>query len=266
MLGSTRSFIVYCVVWAFTTSVSAATIRIEPSADNWISSCSSGCTTNNGGMDQLRVRTSWWGPQGSKEPKNFRSMLDFDLADLPGDSGLITDATLGLYYFNYGAAQGHTDPAGRTYDVHQVTNSWAEMKSTWQARDDYDQPSPVYWDGYNAGVPSYQPGGGDFAPIAHASAIVPSSTGNWMTWNVTQLVKDWVDGSADHGLIIKDSDEIESDPGGGNISYMAQFRSVEFSDPALWPYLEVTYIPEPGALLLLGTGFACLVGCRREKS
>ena len=33
-----------------------ATVQLEPVADNWISSCSTGCTVNYGDMDELRVR------------------------------------------------------------------------------------------------------------------------------------------------------------------------------------------------------------------
>ncbi len=253
-----------CVIAA--PQVEADTATLSPEADNWLSSCSAGCTVNNGAMDQLRVRASWWGPPGGKEPKNFRSVLNFDLSGLPGDSSLITSATLGLYYFSYGGAQGHTDPAGRTCNVHRLTNSWTETGSTWQARDGYDQPTPVYWDACNAGSPSYQPGGGDFVPTAAASAVVPAGTADWMTWDVTCLVKDWVDGTANHGLIIKDSDEIESDPGGGNISYLLMFHSSEFSNTAFRPYLEVNYVPEPSALLLFGTGFAGLVRSWRRKT
>ncbi len=245
--------------------VGAATVTLNPTADNWISSCSSGSTVNNGAMTEVRVRTSWWGPGGSQEPKNFRSLLQFDLASLPEDPNLITSATVGLYYFNYSGSSGHSDPVGRTIDVHSLTRPWTQNGSTWLARDDYDQPSPVYWDSYLAGVPGYQPGGADFDPSAVASAVVPAAFG-WMTWDVTDLVTGWLGGQDNFGLLLKDSDEIESNPG-GKVSYMARFRSAEYADDTtLRPYLEVSYIPEPTTAVLLGMGLVALGRIRRGRS
>ncbi len=235
---------------------------LEPAADNWINSCSSGCTVNGGADAEIRVRTSWWGGQ-TKEPKNFRSLLQFDLASLPpaiqADPGLITSATLGLYYWS----APHDDPAGRTYVVHRVTNSWDEMNSTWQARDDYQEASPVYWDPFNTGVPAYQPGGGDFASTVYATAAVPHSTDTWMTWNVTGLVREWVAGThANLGLIVKDASEIEGNPGSGAVSYHARFRSRDYQDTGLRPYLEV--VPEPATIALVGLGTVALAVSRRR--
>ena len=237
------------------------TVTLEPLADNWISSCSTGCSVNNGTMDELRVRSSWWGSPGNREPKNFRPLLAFDVASLPVDEDLITQATLGLYYFT----KPHDDPVGRTYEVHRLTNAWEETDSTWQARDDYNTPDPDYWDTYSAGTPSYQPGGGDFVATPYASATVPGSTGQWMTWDITLLIQEWVAGTYDNlGLLLKDSTEFESDPGGGTVSYLACFRSHEHTNAALRPHLEVTYIPEPSSLGLMGLGLVVLLR-RRSK-
>jgi len=54
---------------------------------------------------------------------------------------------------------------------------------------------------------------------------------------------------ANHGLIIMDANEVESDPGGGTFSYLARFRSREYSNSAFWPHLEVVLRDElPGDL------------------
>ena len=106
---------------------------LDPVADNWISSCGSGCTVNNGDDTELRVRTAALFDEPPREIKNFRSLLQFDLLVLPEvpEGSQITRATLGLYYFKY-----HWDnPVGREYAVHRVTSSWDEMGSTWQSRD-----------------------------------------------------------------------------------------------------------------------------------
>ncbi len=232
-----RTMCLLCFLTAASTA-QAATVQLEPLADNWISSCSSNCTTNYGDTTELRVRTSWWGPLGSREPKNFRSLLQFDLSSVPAPADRITDATLRLYYYEW----RHADPVGRVYEVHRLTNTWDETHSTWQARDDHNTPDPVYWDSYDSGVPPYQPGGGDFAVTVDASAVVPAGAGQWMSWDVTDLVKEWVGGTCDNvGLTVKDGVEIAVDPGGGTISHIAKFRSREYADGLVRPYLEVTY-------------------------
>lgn len=253
-----QNLMVVSAILAAVATTQADTVRLEPTADNWISSCSSGSTVNNGTDDYLRVRSSWWGPAGAKEPKNFRSLLQFELSSLPGDSSLIAEARLGLYYFS----APHADPAGRTYDVYAVTHDWSETGATWQARENYDQASPTYWDGYSAGTPTYQPGGADIEALSVASAIVPAATDTWMTWDVSDLLAGWIDNpSSRHGLLVKDANEVAANPG-GNISHHAQFRSREFSDPTLRPYLEVTYVPEPGTVLVLCVGLTGIVARR----
>jgi len=252
-----RSCVVFGVMLLLVSAstVQGETVNLGALADNWISSCSSGSLVNNGGQDELRVRSSWWGSAGDREPKNFRSLLSFDLADLPEDEDLITQANLGLYYFD----KPDYDPVGHTYEVHRIVNEWDEMNSTWLARDDYSLENPVYWDSYDAGQPPYQPGGGDFATEVYASAVTPADVGQWMTWDVTELVKEWVgETHDDFGLLIRDSVEIESDPGGGTISYHARFRSSEFSESEFHPFLEVTYVPEPASLVLMVLGAAML--------
>ncbi len=222
-------------VWASATlPPEAGAQTLYPVADNWINSCSSGYTANYGNDMELRVRTAaLWG-----DIKNMRTLLQFDMSQVAVDTHLITGATLGLYLHTY----HWDDPEGRTYHVHRVTNPWDELESNWPARDDYQSASPVYWDSYNAGVPAYRPGGGDFAPTVYASTVVPA-VGNWTTWDVTDLVMEWLEGTRDNcGLLIKDADEFEAYPGYETISPLAQFRSTNYWDEALWPYLQVNYI------------------------
>ncbi len=215
-------------------SVYADKIILEPLADNWISSCSSGSLINNGTHLDMRVRTSWYGNPG--EVKNFRTLLRFCESCIPSDMQ-VADIKLALYYYT----THNGDPAGRIYNVHKVTNNWQETGSAWQVRENFGLPgSELYWEAYTLGVPSYLPGGGDYSPEIESSAIVPSSTGEWMHWDVKSLFSSWQDGThANHGLLLKDSAEFTGDPGQSWISYMAQFRSREYSLEQFRPHLQI---------------------------
>ena len=205
-----------------------------PAADTWLSSCSSGADTNRGDHSDVWIRTAaLWG-----DLKNFRGLLHFDLSGLPIPPEWITEARLNLYFYGY-----HWDsPEGRTYNVYGVTSSWVEMECTWRAREDYYTPSPVYWDSYLDGVPEYQPGGGDFDPVAYAQATVPAP-GNWMSWEVTDPVREWVgEVHPNLGLLIKDDDEFEQYPGYDQAWGPAHFYSSDYYDEVYWPYLEVSYV------------------------
>ena len=232
--------IVLLTAAVFVGRADAAAVTFDPDADNWISSCSSGCTVNNGAGTELRVRSAaLWG-----DIKNFRSLLRFDLSGLSVDPRRISRATLNIYYYKY----HWNNPCGRQYVVQRVTSAWSELECTWQARDLYNDPDPLYWNGYLSGVPAYQPGGGDVDPLVYASAEVPDIGDGvpfdetWMTWDVTELVLEWVGAvHPNEGVIVKDAEEYEEyveDIAWGP----AQFLSTDYYDDAFWPYVEVTYI------------------------
>ncbi len=253
--------IIFLVSVLFVMSLSSLSFAstFTASADNWINSCSNGSNFNNGANEELRVRSAWWGP-GSGEAKNFRSILQFDLAGIC-DCENIIGATLNMYYYD----TKMSDPEGRTYDVHAVTNSWTESGSTWKMRDGVNSPgSEVYWDAYNNGIPTYQPGGSDYDSSVAASAIVPVGFG-WMSWDVTDLVKGWACGTIENnGLIVKDSAEFVSNPG-SKTSLDAWFYSADYSDPAFRPYIDVQCVPEPSSLAALAAGIPFTLAFARRK-
>lgn len=249
------------VVFVMSLSSLSFASTFKASADNWINSCSNGSNFNNGTNTELRVRSAWWGP-GSGEAKNFRSILQFDLAGIC-DCEDIVSASLNLYYFD----SKMSDPVGRTYDVHAITNSWTESGSTWKMRDGVDDPgNEVYWDAYTNGVPAYQPGGADYDSSVAASTTVPAAFG-WVSWDITDLVKDWACGTTDnYGLVVKDSAEFDTNPG-SKISLDAWFYSADFENTALRPYIDVQCVPEPSSFAALAAGIPfALAFARRKRS
>lgn len=239
-IGGLRASFVVIVATCFLSRLEAASIIVYPEADNWISSCTSGSTVNNGGDTELRVRSAGlWG-----DVKDFRSLLRFDLAAVSVDTRRISQVTLNLYYYQYHWA----NPKERQYSVHRITTSWEEMQSSWQARDDHDTPDPLYWDSYLAGVPVWDPGGGDFDPPVYASAEVPDIGDGagfdetWMTWKVTDLVLEWMNEvHPNEGLLLRDAEETEEYT--EDVSWgPAQFRSADHAEEPLRPHLGVVCI------------------------
>ncbi|UCF11744.1 MAG: DNRLRE domain-containing protein [Thermoplasmatales archaeon] len=92
------------------------------------------------------------------------SLITFDISSVPSDS-IILSAELKLYYHQWYA----NNPAGRQLNLYKITSDWDEETATWN-----NQPS--------------------YASQPTTSSPVPSSTGTWMEWDVTEDIKDFVSG------------------------------------------------------------------------
>lgn len=152
--------------------------------------------TNNGSFYGVIVRCM------NLNPGELDALLRFDVNCIPAGA-TVKSATLGLYYFH-----NNDDPAaGRQLNVYHITKAWDEGTVTWDNR-----PS------YNATVID--------------SAYVPGSYG-WMTWDVTNSVQEFVDGTkTNYGWQVMD---VETS---GNS--MIYFYSKEYgTDPNKRPYLQL---------------------------
>jgi hypothetical protein len=143
------------------------------------------------------------------EDNNYEidSLIMFDLFSIPS-TAIIHSASIHLYYYDW----SETNPAGRNLTLYLLTSSWTEEYANWYAK------------------PSY-------TIIPSSSAIVPNSTEQWMTWDVTSDVQYLVNERAYYGWRIAD----ETNWNQPDIP-MTYFRTKENENYI--PYLEITYTTE----------------------
>lgn len=128
---------------------------------------------NTGSHDEMKVRNEY-GDNGSSGWE-WSSLVRFDLSYYP-QGVIIKSATLKLYYWDW----KDNDPAGNDLTLYRLKEKWSESTVTWN-----NQPShhSVYTD----------------------KDTVPSDTGAWMAWDVTDDVQDMLDGKiSNYGWILRD--------------------------------------------------------------
>ncbi|MEJ5200507.1 MAG: DNRLRE domain-containing protein, partial [Anaerolineae bacterium] len=147
----------------------AASTTLYPVADTWVNYFLP--NNNYGTTTQLRVGSSECPGQGF--PDRGRALLRFDLSALPAGQ-VIQSASLQLY-LNY-AYTGSGGATINTIGLHRVTANWTETGSTWNS----------------------QPG---HSSTAYDTTDVGTATGAWYSWDATQLVREWYQGTySNYGL------------------------------------------------------------------
>jgi hypothetical protein len=149
---------------------------------------------------------------GGDDDKVWRAALHFPLSAVPPGS-VVLAATLFLSFDGVCLAPRKTERpcAARPYtiDVHPIFSfDWFHEREV------------------------------DIGPLA-ARGSFWAGTSQRLSWDVTELVIEWVEyGAPNHGLLLKlaegEEDFFVSGP---------RLASVEFANPALRPLLEVTYLP-----------------------
>ncbi|MFH1614581.1 MAG: DNRLRE domain-containing protein [Planctomycetota bacterium] len=159
------------------------------------------------------------------------ALLQFDISAIPAGM-VITDAK--FYYADY----WNSSPPEQLplyAEVHEATNAWNAATETWNSYKGKGNP------GYDSAVL----GLADFDTI-----------GTWVMKDVSGLaglVQNWLDTGTNNGIYLK-LDTV-------NAGYWCQTTSTW---PAgTYPYMEITYIPEPATIGLLSLG--AIVLYRRRK-
>jgi hypothetical protein len=135
--------------------------------------------------------------------KKSRSLLKFDLSGISGLS--ISEAKLYLRVKSYCSYVGHSQP--RTVTVYRANANWSESSVTWNNKPGYAE--------------------------AYGSASVPLDTGEWHSFDVTSLVRGWMNGSfSNQGLMLR-----ASETSGDEFAWIGFFTGESSSDP----YISITY-------------------------
>ncbi|MHB9087882.1 MAG: DNRLRE domain-containing protein [Thermoleophilia bacterium] len=166
--------------------------------------------------------------------QSTRASVKFNLNSIPAGS-TINSATMSLYQWWQG------DTSTPAFDVHYLTRSWTEGTGTMTASGDGST-----WSTYD-GAAAWTAPGGDYNPAPSASATAPNSTGDWVDWDLTALVRDWTNATvANNGVIVKKAVENPV------VFDVKGFHSSEYADdPALRPMLVVEYVAAPGSITLV---------------
>ena len=141
----------------------------------------------------------------------WRSMLKFDLSAIPA-SKAITSAKLRVYFIEA------CDIGSRTHTVRtsRITGNWTELGVTW----------------------NNQPGVG----TQYGTAQVTSGTWQWIEFDVTALVRGWINGSIpNQGVMLRGPEASD------NSSASLGFLTRDYSDAAERPYLSIAYAGQAAA-------------------
>lgn len=214
-----------------TAAVIAVALTMPASAGEWTFYSTDDSTISqyspngwHGDWQHMCVRNRYGGGGGIWE---IDSLVRFDISSIPTGTN-ITSATLNLYYFKW----WDNNPAGRSLTCYRITSDWDDSDVTWNNRPTWLPPGQ--WTD---------------------AAAVPGSTGQWMAWDVTSDVQEFVDGTAaNFGWSIMD----EKYWGGAGIPLIG-FRTREYG--TFVPYLQV--VPSPGVPSLLAIAGLVLSSRRR---
>jgi hypothetical protein len=163
-------------------------------------------TANCGDKDAWQMRSgydTWQNPHG----RIVRSLVSFGLADVPS-TATVQDAELKLY------VTGAYDVAGQsmTATPYRISSPWYENSVTWDGRPSSAEPYP--------------------------STSIPYASG-WVTFDVTDLVQGWVEGTyPNHGIMVRGR---ETSPGWR--AFGSRTAAIDPGTGPMWipPLLSLTY-------------------------
>jgi hypothetical protein len=164
------------------------------------------------------------------KPLNMRGWIGFNVSGIPSGAWII-NAQFRLRIWSKSPndpSSGFGDSTGRIYGVYRLTQPWGEDDVNWANQPNYTENH-------------------------YATAAVPPGQTGWygpplyMTWEATAIVRDWLSGTPNDGLVVRDAQE--SSP----ILYATQFFTHEkVPDQSYYPRLTITYVM-PQSVVVFGS-------------
>jgi len=174
----------------------------------------------------------------------LRTFFKFDLSGIP------TGATITAVNFRTFNERDGSIVASLEPEVYALTRNFVENQATWNIAE--------------TGVPWTTPGG-DYSNVLLATgSVTAATTGQEITLvetpEFTTYLQSFAGTSTPVNLIMKGSaaNELRTDR---NLVFVG---SENATSAAVRPFLEVTYVPEPGSLAVVGAGVAGLLLRRRR--
>ena len=206
---------------------------VQPGAegkDTWVSAGQS--NDNFGVTGEMTI-------SGGPSPNHF--LIQLPIERIPAGSRIVS-ARMELY-LNWLAS---SDPAA-AFSVHRMTQPWAEGSG-----DNWNPGDGANWS-TSDGSQTWDWQSNHEASIAVDTTLVNPSFTGWHSWEIGDLVAQWVAGETpNYGMVIK-----------GNANAInAWFRSSDYADPLQHPRLTVKYACECGSPCMVpqGSGTIALIG------
>jgi len=139
----------------------------------------------------------------------------FNLSIIPENAN-ITSAVLKLYLTSAGS------PTSYDVGVYRINQSWIEENATW-----------VQYNSGSGNTNNWSAPGGDFALPEYSNTSIGKTVG-WYSWDIRNLVKEWVNGTyTNYGVLLKTGENSNRDD--------KTFASSDNSNSTIRPMLIVNY-------------------------
>lgn len=186
------------------------TITIQPTDDttgkDTLIMSGASADTNYGAGIQLYL-----GYRSATE-ETARILIQFDLQAIPTRS-IINSATLSLY----AESTDESETGDRTYGVYRNTAAWTESTVTWNTAPTVDA-------------------------TPDATTVVVANTTGYKDWNVATLVQEWVNGTSNFGVTIKNATDGQKP----QMNYSSSGRGSNY------PKLVINFTPAQRGAVLAG--------------
>lgn len=179
---------------------------------------------------------------GVERAHDTKTLIRFDLGLLNLTSSAVGSATINLY--GVAALSPFESPSAAhpvTTDLYQVLGPWSESGVTWETA-----PMTV---------------------ATPASSAVQNSVNGWVSLDVTALVRGWLDAPAsNYGVLLAQRDVVEFIVDGDDRSVGALYASSASADASLRPFLQISAVPEPASVLMMGGGLGLILLMARRRT